>query len=89
MPKTVIDQNNCSYYRYKITFDDNSENKYYTTSKQIIKDFPTLTKRIIYKYVCKNHVPKERRRKKTLQRGIWIDKCRIRIIRNNEQILRV
>lgn len=80
------------YFNYKLTLDNSNEIKYYITKKDIIKDYPQLTERIIYKYICRNHkdyVPRERRRHATLKRKFWIEKCRILIIGEHDKVLKV
>jgi len=90
MPRKNCDLSNSTYFKYKMTFDNSKEVKYFTTKRHIIKEYPKLTERIIYKYVCTNNskdfVPKNRRRKK---RGFWIEKCKILILRDDIKTIRI
>jgi len=90
MPRKACNLNNSKYFKYKMTFNDSTQVKYFTTKKYIIKEYPKLTERIIYKYVCtdnkENFVPRERRRK---DRGFWIERCKILIIRDNVKTIRI
>ena len=80
------------YFNYKIVYDNTNEIKYFITKKDIRREHPELSDRIIYKYTCRNHkdyVPREKRRKPTTKRPYWIEKVRVLILNENENILRI
>ena len=80
------------YFNYKIIYDNTDEIKYFRTKKDIIRTHPELTDRIIYKYTCRNHknyCPRHKRRKATTNRPYWIEKVRILIVAEDDNILRI
>tara|TARA_Y100000296_G_scaffold87291_1_gene131824 strand:- start:200 stop:490 length:291 start_codon:yes stop_codon:yes gene_type:complete len=89
MPRVACDLSNSKYFHYKLSYDDNDKVEYFTTKKNMIKEHPELSNRIIYKYTCVDtpeFVPREKRRK---NRGYWIDKVKILILRGNTQSIRI